>query len=75
MEKPESAWVASAQGQRLLAYGGERARAAVGDTPAEDEEEEDTETVGDAALLDMDAQLWVPMTLAGECEKLVASTK
>ena len=62
-----------AQGQRLLAYGGERAlpagaaRGTGGDADADgdEDEEDDTETVGDAALLDAGAQLWVPLALAG----------
>ena len=54
------------QGQRLLTYGGERALAAEArPEPGEEDDEDDTETVGDASLLDADARCWAPVTLAG----------
>ena len=53
------------QGQRLLTYGGERAVAPQARPEGGDDDEDDTETVGDASLLDADARCWAPVTLAG----------
>ena len=57
------------QGQRLLTYGGERAVAPEGRPEGGEDDEDATETVGDASLLDADARCWAPLTLAGVCTR------
>ncbi len=54
------------QGDRLLAFGGERCPPGAAESTSGGDGEEETEALNEASLLDPDLQLWVPITLSGQ---------